>query len=265
MYSPYHVGEDLEDAIYQEDEGDSEASEINSELEFRLYSQLHYSSNAGDMGELVDTVQEAEGQVLQQLEATSEPADGDKENEERRVLSPDANNIDLNKKKIKQSIKKKRKTNPEKQNLTFSFEEVIVIDSSPEVISVSDDNDSSDDTGVCNLKQHRSQRRQTSTPSQQETQKSIRALGTLLSVDSSSLDSDSGDSGSNLGSSDSSDLSDSDDSDDLENWMILGRGNQDGDQSISLNLEGKFDSNAGYEMDSDGPLGFLSLMFAFTG
>uniref|UniRef100_A0A674N271 Uncharacterized protein n=1 Tax=Takifugu rubripes TaxID=31033 RepID=A0A674N271_TAKRU len=164
MYSPYHVGEDLEDAIYQEDEGDSEASEINSELEFRLYSQLHYSSNAGDMGELVDTVQEAEGQVLQQLEATSEPADGDKENEERRVLSPDANNIDLNKKKIKQSIKKKRKTDPEKQNLTFSFEEVIVIDSSPEVIS---------------------------------------------------------------------------------NWMILGRGNQDGDQSISLNLEGKLDSNAG--------------------
>lgn len=64
-------------------------------------------------------------------------------------------------------------------------------------------------------------------------------------MDSSSLDSDSGDSGSNLGSSDSSDLSDSDDSDDLENWMILGRGNQDGDQSISLNLEGKLNSNAG--------------------
>lgn len=63
-----------------------------------------------------------------------------------------------------------------------------------------------------------------------------------LSVDSSSLDSDSEDSGSNLGSSDSSDLSDSDD---LENWMILGRGNQDGDQSISLNLEGKLDSNTG--------------------
>lgn len=66
-----------------------------------------------------------------------------------------------------------------------------------------------------------------------------------LSVDSSSLDSDSKDSGSNLGTSDSSDLSDSDDSDDLENWMILGRGNQDGDQSISLNLEGKLSSNAG--------------------
>lgn len=169
MYSPYHVGDDLEDSIYQEDGGDSEASEINSELEFRLYSQLHYSSNAGDIGELVDTIQEAEGQVLQQLEA-SEPVHGVKEieeREERRLLLPDANNIGLNKKEIKQSIKKKRKANPEKQNLTFSFEEVIVIDSSPEVISVSDDNDSSDDTSVCNLKQLRSQRRQTSTPSQQ--------------------------------------------------------------------------------------------------
>lgn len=43
----------------------------------------------------------------------------------------------------------------------------------------------------------------------------------------------------------SSDSSDSSESDDLENWMILGRGNQDGDQSISLNLEGGTDSNAG--------------------
>lgn len=64
-------------------------------------------------------------------------------------------------------------------------------------------------------------------------------------MDSSSPDLDSGDSDSNLDSSDSSDLSDSSDSDDLENWMILGQGNEDGDQSISLNLEGKVDGNAG--------------------
>lgn len=61
-------------------------------------------------------------------------------------------------------------------------------------------------------------------------------------MDSSSPELDSGDSESNL---DSSDSSDSSDSDDLENWMILGRGNEDGDQSISLNLEGKVDGNAG--------------------
>lgn len=35
-----------------------------------------------------------------------------------------------------------------------------------------------------------------------------------------------------------SDSSDTRDSDGLENWMILGRGSQEGDQSISLNLEG---------------------------
>lgn len=65
---------------------------------------------------------------------------------------------------------------------------------------------------------------------------------TPVSVDSSSSESDSEESESRLWSPDSSDSSDSDD---LENWMILGRGNQDGDQSISLNLEGKLHSNAG--------------------
>lgn len=60
-----------------------------------------------------------------------------------------------------------------------------------------------------------------------------------LSVDSSGSESDSEESESRLSSPDSSDSSD------LENWMILGRGNQDGDQSISLNLEGKLHSNAG--------------------
>uniref|UniRef100_H3CFQ2 Zinc finger CCHC domain-containing protein 7 n=1 Tax=Tetraodon nigroviridis TaxID=99883 RepID=H3CFQ2_TETNG len=172
-------------------------SEVNSELEFHLYSQLHYSSNAGEVAELVDAVEEAGSQGPQQPE----------------------------------------------QALPFPFEEVIVIDSSPEVISVSDDDSSSDDTGVCGLKGQRSEWRQTSTPAQQGTQKSIRALGTPLSVDSSSSESDSEESESKLCSPDSSDSSDSDD---LENWMILGRGNQDGDQSISLNLEGKLHSNAEY-------------------
>lgn len=68
-----------------------------------------------------------------------------------------------------------------------------------------------------------------------------------VTVDSSSSETDSEESESEP-ESDSSDLSDSSDSSDsegLENWMILGRGNQDGDQSISLNLEGGSDSNAG--------------------
>lgn len=170
MYCPYQDGEDLEDDLYREDEGDSEASDVDSELEFHLYSQLHYSSNAGEVTELVAPVQEAEGQVSQQLEATLETTDGDKLNEpteERQIPSPDTSSANLNKKKRKKPLKKKTKTSPEKQGLPFSFEEVIVIDSSPEVISLSDDNASSDDTGVCALKGQGSQWRQTSTPAQQ--------------------------------------------------------------------------------------------------
>ena len=62
-----------------------------------------------------------------------------------------------------------------------------------------------------------------------------------VTVLSSSSDSDSEDSESKSGS----DSSDSSDSDNLENWMILGQGQQDGDQTISLNLEGGSDSNTG--------------------
>lgn len=42
-----------------------------------------------------------------------------------------------------------------------------------------------------------------------------------------------------------SDSSDSSDSEDLENWMILGQGKRDEDQSISLHLEGASDSSTG--------------------
>lgn len=170
MYSAYQVGEELEDDLYKEDEGDSDASEVNSELEFHLYSQLHYSSNAGEMGELVDTVQETEGQVTQHLEVTAETADGKKEKEqteESQIWSLDTSNTALNKKERKKCVKKKKKTHPEKPNLPISFEEVIVIDSGPEVISVSDDSASSDNTGVCALKGQGSHWRQTSTPAPQ--------------------------------------------------------------------------------------------------
>lgn len=175
MYSAYQMGEEPEGDLYQEDEGDSEASEVNSELEFHLYSQLHYSSNAWEMAELLDTVEEAGGQASQQLEGTSESADGDNDNDEmekRQILSPDTSNTNLDKKDRKTFIKK-TKMNPEKQNLPVPFE-VIVIDSSPEVISVSDDNSSSEDTGVCGLKGQCSQWRQTSSPAPQvETRKKM--------------------------------------------------------------------------------------------
>lgn len=62
------------------------------------------------------------------------------------------------------------------------------------------------------------------------------------------LDSSSSQSDSELeykSDSDFSFSSNSSNSDVVEKWMILGRGNEDGDQCISLNLEGGTDSNAG--------------------
>uniref|UniRef100_A0A087Y0X9 Zinc finger CCHC domain-containing protein 7 n=1 Tax=Poecilia formosa TaxID=48698 RepID=A0A087Y0X9_POEFO len=181
MYSAYQDREELEDNLYQED-GDSDESEANSELEFHLYSQLHYSSNSED------------------------------------------------------AKKKKSKIEPKISKLSSSrFEEVIVIDSSPDVISISDnDSDDEDDASVCALKAKGSLTLQTSTPAQQvEEIKSQKRKGSLfvpVAVVSSS--SESSESASESEPLDSSDV------DDLENWMILGQGRQDEDQSISLNVEG---------------------------
>lgn len=167
MYCVYQDREELEDDLYQEDEGDSEESEANSEMEFHLYSQLHYSSNAGEMEEQVDR---GEGQGSQQV--TEKTADGDGEQEhtrERRPPSPNMSKLrqHLKKKGEKRDQGKKGKSKPEDQKSSLFFEEVIVIDSGPDIISISDGDTSSDDEGVCALKGQGSQRLQTSTQAQQ--------------------------------------------------------------------------------------------------
>lgn len=60
-------------------------------------------------------------------------------------------------------------------------------------------------------------------------------------------------------SSSESDSDLSSDSEDLENWMILGRGNQDGDQTISLNLEGEDSISLDLEEDFDSRAGVSSV------
>lgn len=81
-------------------------------------------------------------------------------------------------------------------------------------------------------------------------------MGAIVSVtsDSSSSESESEEPESKSASSESSDSSDSEG---LENWMILGRENQDGDQSISLNLEGVCVSGSGTT-----PICFQPLLFS---
>ncbi|XP_035992820.1 zinc finger CCHC domain-containing protein 7 [Fundulus heteroclitus] len=247
MYSGYHDREELEDDLYQEDDA-SEASDANSELEFHLYSQLHYSSNAGEMVELeAGEEEDLDTWESQQADVLEKTTDGDPEQKSTKQSKPTSSNDHLNTKKV--TKKKKGKIKVKGQKLSSShFEEVIVIPSSPGIISISD-NDSAnydDNVGVCALKGQRSRLRQTSTPAQQLSQKRKRSPFVPVVVLSSTSDS----SGSQS-ESEPSDSSDSTDVDDLENWMILGQGRQDGDQSISLNVEGgSYDS--GTEADERG-------------
>ncbi|KAM3623082.1 uncharacterized protein V6R79_006634 [Siganus canaliculatus] len=247
MYSPYQDREQLEDDLYKEDDEDSEGSEVNSELEFHLYSQLHYSSNAGEMEEEMeeemDKVEE-EDDHDKQLEVTEKTVDVDREENHTEESSPPSPVHQLpqhlQKKDHKCDKQKTKKTNLKGQrSSSFAVEEVIVIDSSPEVISISEGDTADDDEGVCALKGQGSQRLQTSTPLQQGTQKRKIDVSMPVTVVSSSSESDSESSESKSESFDSSD--DSSDSENLENWMILGQGNREEDLSISLNLEGGSD------------------------
>ncbi|CAJ1052148.1 zinc finger CCHC domain-containing protein 7 [Xyrichtys novacula] len=241
----YQDREELEDDLYQEDEENSDGSEVNSELEFQLYSQLHYSANAGDIEELEGRGEEADIQGDLQLDVSEKTSDGEQEHTgENRPQSPDASQLQryLKKREEKRIKQKKVKNSPKGQRSSSLFEEVIVIDSGPDVISISEGDTAEDDEGVCALKGGGRRPLQTSTPAGQGTKKRKQGPNGPVTVDSSSSDSEESESKSKSESesesSESSDSSASSDSDGLENWMILGREKQDGDHSISLNLEG---------------------------
>lgn len=245
---------ELEDDLYQEDEGDSDGSEVNSELEFHLYSQLHYS-NPRDEEEV--EVGEEEGKDGAQQEVTEKAPVDDGKQERTKDSWPSSPDIrqpqpPLAKKGEKSKGEKKRKIQPSVRKPSSFLEEVIVIDSGPDIISISDSDTSADDAGVCASKGQRAQRPQTSTPAPQGMQK--KKMGAIVSVtsDSSSSESEWEESESKSVSSEASDDSNSSDSDGLENWMILGRENQDGDQSISLNLEGVCVSGSDVEELAEG-------------
>lgn len=250
MYFSYQNHEELEDDLYQEDAGESEGSEANSELEFQLYSQLHYSSNAGELEEQESKGEKAEGQNNQQPEVTKKTADGDGEvghTVEREPVSLDTSKLrqHLKKKKEKHVKQKKGESVSKGQRLSSSlFEEVIVIDSGPDIISISED-DTADDDGVCAAKGRGLQQLQTSTPALQGNLKRKRSFCVPVTLDSSSSESESKSEESE--SKSESDSYDSSDSDGLESWMILGPAKQDGDQCISLNLEVGPDSIADAE------------------
>ncbi|XP_030003658.1 zinc finger CCHC domain-containing protein 7 [Sphaeramia orbicularis] len=247
MYSSYQDREEIEDDLYREEEGDSEGSEVNSEVEFRLYSQLHYSSNAVEDEE--EKEHEEKSQDSWPLEVTANDDAEIGQSTESRTLSHKPRE---QQKPLKAGTKQKTGKGDEfkgkgaskgKRPSSSVFEEVIVIDSDPDVITLSEDDTAEDDDGVCAVK---GRQLRTSTPAQKK-----RTLDEPVSVDSSSSESDSEESASKSASASSS-SSDSSDSDDLENWMILGRETQEGDHCISLNLEGEAESNTDVEDFEDG-------------
>ena len=149
MYCNYQDREELEDDLYGE-EGDSDGSEVNSEVEFHLYSQLHYASETT----LVN------GEDLQEEKAEREESvSADPEHSKDGLQERQA----LNQALLKLDNLKKGKTNAKSLRSSAKLEEVIVIDSGTDIIHSEDDNE-----GVCSLKCQRSKRvLQTSTPAQQ--------------------------------------------------------------------------------------------------
>lgn len=162
----YQDRAELENDLYHEDEGDSDGSEVNSELEFHLYSQLHYS-NPGeeDVEQGQDRRQESPRQELTEKASVDDGGHGstsDSRPSEIRQLQPP-----LARKGEKSKEEKKRKNQSGSRMPSSFLEEVIVIDSGPDIISISDSDTSADDVGVCASKGQRVLRPQTSTPAPQ--------------------------------------------------------------------------------------------------
>ncbi|XP_022537464.2 zinc finger CCHC domain-containing protein 7 [Astyanax mexicanus] len=200
MFSGYQEREEYEDELYRvEDEEDCSLSELDSELEFQLYSQLHYG---------------AEDQNNQ-------------ENRDKQQGNADSGSVHT---KVPQSM-------PGKEPTPLSPPEIITIDSGPDVILISDNTETED--SVCAIKG-----RSASTKKQRHTASSCPPLrktpeneaGEVVVVELESDESSDSDSVPPF-VADLDSVSDSNsDSDGLENWMLLGKGKEAGDQNIQLNL-----------------------------
>lgn len=182
--------EDYGDELYQDDT-DSSLSDADSELHFRLYSQLHYGAENQDAHE---DVREEESSVSQ-----AQP-------QQKSLPPPPAAPVD-----------------------------VIVIDSGPDAITLSDNTE--EDDSVCSKKGQTSMVHRRGTlhnthslvPSRSQTRSS--SVCDIVVLDSESEESSDSDSVppyvEHLGSDS--------DSDGVENWMILDREKHEGDQNIQLN------------------------------
>ncbi|GAA6080425.1 zinc finger CCHC domain-containing protein 7, partial [Tachysurus ichikawai] len=188
MFSGYQEREEYEDELYAEEEHVND-SEPDSDVEFRLYSQLHYCTD--DLEHYPENCEENFGH-----ETPQEPQPG------WRVQPPAA-----------------------------PPDEVILIDSDPDIITLSDNTE--EDDSVCARKGQRSKRKGVAPISQPQHQHQSEAVRNEVVVLDSESD-QSSDSESILPYVVDPDLDS--DSDGLESWMILGREKEEGDQDIQLNV-----------------------------
>lgn len=161
MYCNDQDREEFEDELYRaEEEGDSEGSEVNSEVEFQLYSQLHYASDP---------------RLVNGEDIVLEDGDGGEEENKHSVSADAAQRKPTSRskggpqqrRKLKQDLLKT--VNPQRgkaeakslRSSWASMEEVIVIDSGTDIVWSEDDTE-----GVCTGKGQRWSL-PTSTPAQQ--------------------------------------------------------------------------------------------------
>ncbi|KAJ8247795.1 hypothetical protein GJAV_G00250620 [Gymnothorax javanicus] len=164
MFGGYEQLEDYEDELYR-DSADSSSSEAESEVEFQLYSQLHYTSCP------------------------------EKTKEDEEVVTQE-------------------KGRPQPDVRKWPTKGVIVIDSDPEVITISD-NSEEEEEAVCIAKGNKLQYQPPATRGQPP----AHVASPLAASSDCSEDSDS-------------------DSDGLESWMMLGQKEDESDKTIQLNLTG---------------------------
>ncbi|XP_077574507.1 zinc finger CCHC domain-containing protein 7 isoform X2 [Stigmatopora nigra] len=252
MYCSYQDRQELENDLYCGDDNDSECSEAISELEFHLYSQLHYSSKAVNLIAAVENTAEKSNHVELEVSPKNRP-------DVLNTVKP------LQHRKSEKRVKqKKAKGLPKVHKKLPALEEVIVIDDSSDVIilsSTSDDdkavaadnddgnNDADEDKGICDLKGGIGGRVQTITPAHVALPKKGKDIA-VVTLNSSSSGSDS-EPEFKCQSESSSSQSSSCDSDVVENWMILGQGHQDGDNTISLNMKGTSGISEDVKKDKD--------------
>ncbi|KAF5891842.1 zinc finger CCHC domain-containing protein 7, partial [Clarias magur] len=187
MFSGYQEREEYEDELYAEEDLDNDSGP-DSDLEFQLYSQLHYCAD---------------------------------EHEKR------AENHEEN----RPSSCHESQPGPKVQPLSAPLDDIIMIDSGPDIITVSDTTEEEEEESVCTRKGQRSKEKGLAPalqPHRYEEEQEV----VVLNSDSDSDDSSDSESVPPF----VADLDSDSDSDRLESWMILGQEKEDGDHDIQLNV-----------------------------